>query len=297
MKIGLSLGSGAARGLSHIGLLKAFEEEEIVPYAISGSSMGALIGGAYAAGYDMATLDKKIRNLDWKIFTEFFDIKISRNGIVDGKKIEKFIYEFTGDIDISMLEVKFSCVATDVLTGREVVFNSGSLIKAIRASISFPGIFVPQYYEDHFLIDGGIRNPVPVDLLPGECDIKFAVDVGPFVEKEKFVTKIKNGTKKRDEKKKEKFSFSLNNIIKDILSRNGDDEEVVYPNIFETLIQTVAIMQNSVFESKLKANSDCQIIRPQLNKFKLTDFTSAAEIIDIGYEEGKRMIKEYIYEN
>lgn len=294
MKIGLSLGSGAARGLSHIGLLKAFEEEGVVPYAISGSSMGALVGGAYAAGYKMATLDKKIRKLDWKIFTEFFDIKISRSGLVDGRKIEKFIYEFTGDIDISELEVKFSCVATDVFTGREIVFNSGSLIKAIRASISFPGIFIPQYYENQFLIDGGIRNPVPVDLLPDECDLKLAVDVGPFVEKEKFVGKIKNSVKKENEKKKDKFNFSLNKIIKDILSKNGSDEEIVYPNIFETLVQTVAIMQNSVFESKLKSNKDCKIIRPKLNKFKLTDFTSASEIIDIGYDEGRKIIKEFL---
>jgi len=296
MKLGISLGSGAARGLSHIGLLKAFEEEGIVPYAISGSSMGALIGGAYAAGYEMATLDKKIRNLDWKIFTEFFDLKISKNGLVDGKKIERFIYEFTGDIDISALEVKFSCVATDVLSGSEVVFRSGNLIKAIRASISFPGIFIPQYYEGKFLIDGGIRNPVPVDTLPEDCDIRIAVDVGPFVIKEKLEGRINSVNKRPQKSKKNGFGFSINNMLREILSKNVTHEDVVYPNIFETLVQTIAIMQNSVFESKIRGTKNCKVVRPKLEKYKLTDFIHAGEIIDIGYEEGKKMIREVLFE-
>jgi NTE family protein len=290
MKIGLSLGSGAARGLTHIGILKAFDEENFPIYAISGSSMGALIGGLYAAGYDIKELEKMIYELDWKIFPEFFDLKITKSGLVDGKKIEKFVHKFIGDVKIESLDIKFCCVATDLITGKEVIFKSGSLIKALRASIAFPGVFIPAYLDEMFLADGGLKNPVPVNRLPEDCDVKIAVHVGPFAEKEDLISKYyKNG---KDNEKEVGFTSSINKFLRDILKlENNNDVVISRPNIFETLVQSIAIMQESVAESVMD-DVECIKIKPDLDNYKLTDFTKAKEIIDIGYQEGQALIKQ-----
>lgn len=292
MKIGLALGSGAARGLAHIGVLKAFQEAEIPVYAISGSSMGAFIGGLYAAGYDVFHMEKLIYELDWKIFTEFFDLKITKSGLVDGKKIDRFIYEFIGDVKIENLDLKFCCVATDLFTGKEIIFNSGSLIKAIRASISFPGVFIPAYLDGMFLVDGGLKNPVPVNRLPEDCDVKIAVHVGPFAEKDDFINKYySNG--ENFEKDNNIFVNSINKLLKEILKINIDNGKVKYPNIFEILVQSIAIMQEATAEYVMD-DVDCIKVKPDLDGYKLTDFTKAKEIISIGYEEGKRLVNQLI---
>lgn len=288
MKIGLALGSGAARGFAHVGILKAFEEEGIKPYAITGSSMGALIGGVYASGYPIEKIEEFILNLDFGVFKNIVDFKLSRAGIVDGKKIEDFLESVVYEREISNLKIKYACVATDSLTGLEVIFNTGDLIKAIRASISFPGVFIPVYYEGMFLIDGGIKNPVPADILPEECDLKIAVDVGPFVLKDKLIKKYFKNNKATHKKN---INDSFNNLIKQIFKINNDNA-IKYPSILETLVQTIAIMQESIYEYKIKSQKNIIEVKPELDDFKLTDFTKAKEIIEIGYKEGKRILKE-----
>ncbi|MCB4204654.1 patatin-like phospholipase family protein [Deferribacterales bacterium Es71-Z0220] len=288
MKIGLALGSGAARGLAHVGILKAFEEEGVKPYAITGSSMGALIGGIYASGYPIEKIEEFILNLDFGVFKNIVDFKLSRAGIVDGKKIEDFLDSVVNEKEISNLKIKFACVATDSLTGLEVIFNKGDIIKAIRASISFPGVFIPVYYDGMFLIDGGIKNPVPVDLLPDECNIKIAVDVGPFVVKDKLIKKY---FKNHQTKPQKSVNESFNTLIKQIFNFNNDDT-IKYPSMLETLVQTIAIMQESIYEYKIKSQKNVIEVKPDLDDYKLTDFTKAKEILEIGYNEGKKILRE-----
>lgn len=292
MKIGLALGSGAARGFAHVGILKAFHEAGVKPYAITGSSMGALIGGIYASGYSIKKIEEFIKNLDFSVFKNFVDFKISKAGLVDGKKIEEFLESVIDIREMSKLETKFACVATDTLTGVEVIFDKGDLIKAIRASISFPGVFIPVYYEGMFLIDGGIKNPVPVDLLPKECDIKIAVDVGPFVVKDKLIKKYLT---QKPVSHKNNIYDSFNKLVKHIFNINNN-EKIKYPSLLETLVQTIAIMQQSIYEYKIKNIENVIEIRPDLDKYKLIDFNKAAEIMEIGYKEGKKIVKELIDE-
>lgn len=292
MKIGLALGSGAARGFAHVGILKAFHEAGVKPYAITGSSMGALIGGIYASGYSIKKIEEFIKNLDFSVFKNFVDFKISKAGLVDGKKIEEFLESVIDIREMSKLETKFACVATDTLTGVEVIFDKGDLIKAIRASISFPGVFIPVYYEGMFLIDGGIKNPVPVDLLPKECDIKIAVDVGPFVVKDKLIKKYLT---QKPVSHKNNIYDSFNKLVRHIFNINNN-EKIKYPSLLETLVQTIAIMQQSIYEYKIKNIENVIEIRPDLDKYKLIDFNKAAEIMEIGYKEGKKIVKELIDE-
>ncbi|MBZ4642730.1 MAG: Patatin [Deferribacteraceae bacterium] len=288
MKIGLALGSGAARGFAHVGILKAFEEVGLQPYAITGSSMGALIGGIYASGYPIKNIEDFILNLDFSVFKNFVDFKLSRAGIVDGKKIEDFLESIVENREISELKIKFACVATDSLTGLEVIFNKGDIIKAIRSSISFPGVFIPVYHEGMFLIDGGVKNPVPVDLLPSDCDIKIAVNVGPFVIKDKLIKKYFIN---KQQSQKKNINESFNSMIKQLFKLNNS-EEIKYPNMLETLVQTIAIMQESIYEYKIKGLKNIIEIKPDLDDYKLTDFTKAKEIVEIGYKEGIKIIKE-----
>lgn len=295
MKIGLALGSGAARGLAHIGILKAFEESGIRPYAISGSSMGAFIGGLYASGYPINKLEEFILGLDFSVFKNFVDFKLSRAGLVDGKKIEGFLESIIKTREMTELETKFICVATDSITGLEVIFDKGDIIKAIRASISFPGIFIPVYYEGMFLIDGGIKNPVPVDLLPAECDVRIAVNVGPFVVKNRLLNRyfVQNASSYDDETDRHSIADAFNQFIKQFFKINGNnDDRIKYPTMLETIIQAIAIMQENIYELKTKNVENMIEVRPPLDDYSLVDFYKSKEILQIGYDEGVSIVKK-----
>ena len=180
-KIGLALGCGAARGLAHIGVLKVLEKHQVPVDIVTGTSMGAFIGGAYASGIKMSVMEEISLNADWKLNAMMFFPTISLSGFVDGKRIKEFLKNVIGNRNIEEGDRKFACVATDILTGEEIVIDQGSLIEAIRASISIPTIFTPVYHGNRFLADGGIVNPVPVDLARKMgADIVIAVNVIPL---------------------------------------------------------------------------------------------------------------------
>jgi len=164
--IGLALGSGSARGLAHIGVLKVFEKERIPINAISGSSMGALIGGLYAAGMPLAELESIALKVTRRAVLAYIDPIPSLKGLMVGKKIEEMLRSFIGNKDFSEVRIPLAIVATDILTGEELVFkDTGGVVDAIRASISIPVVFVPVRVGARTLVDGGVVNPVPVDAV------------------------------------------------------------------------------------------------------------------------------------
>ncbi|NLS44315.1 MAG: hypothetical protein GX969_01030 [Firmicutes bacterium] len=183
--VGLALSSGSARGLAHIGVLKVLEKERIPIKAIAGSSMGALIGGLYAAGVPPTELENIALKATRRTVLTHIDLIPSLKGLVLGKKIEGMLRSFVGDKDFGELNIPMAIVATDIFTGEEVVFkDSGDLVDAIRASISIPVVFVPVRIGDRTLVDGGIVNPVPVNVLPAlDSDaVRVAVSVIPKIE-------------------------------------------------------------------------------------------------------------------
>jgi len=183
--IGLALGSGSARGLAHIGVLKVLEREQIPINAISGSSMGALIGGLYAAGMPLRELESIALKVTRRAVLAHIDPIPSLKGLVLGKKIEEMLRSFIGNKDFSELRIPMAIVATDILTGEELVLkDKGDVVNAIRASISVPVVFVPVRAGDRILVDGGVVNPVPVDAvtLLDPRAIPVAVSVIPKVE-------------------------------------------------------------------------------------------------------------------
>ncbi len=178
-KIGLALGSGGAKGLAHIGVLKALEKAGINIDFIAGSSIGALIGAYYAAHPTFSELEEFVLSMNRRKGFALFDPSL-RGGLIKGNKFEKLIADLLGKKKFEALRIPFSAVATDFNTAEEVVLDSGDLAKVVRASISVPAVFRPVEYESKILADGGLSNPVPVSVVRKMgADIVIAVNVEP----------------------------------------------------------------------------------------------------------------------
>jgi len=175
-KIGLALGSGGARGLAHIGVLKVLKEHEIPIDYIAGSSMGSFIGALYANHNDINMLEKLALNLKRKYWLDF---SVPKMGLVSGEKLKELIRILTHGKNIEDLDIPTAIVATDIETGERVVFKNGPITQAVRASISIPGIFVPETIDGRLLVDGGVIDRVPVHVVREMgADLVIAVDVG-----------------------------------------------------------------------------------------------------------------------
>ena len=180
-KIGLALGSGSAKGLAHIGVIKVLQENNIPIDFIAGSSIGAMIGGFYAAGLDIKEIEKIALSTDWqRVFSVLFDPYL-KQGLISGEKIKKFIENYISGKTFEDCKIPLAIVATDLKTGEPVVLNKGKLSQAIRASISIPLIFKPAEINERILMDGGLSLPVPVEVVKNMgADIVIAVNLDNY---------------------------------------------------------------------------------------------------------------------
>ncbi|KXG43088.1 patatin-like phospholipase family protein [Tepidibacillus infernus] len=180
MKVGISLGGGAIRGLSHIGVLKVFKQHQIPLDFIIGTSMGGAIGGLVAAGIDIEEIEEFVLSTP---SYRLIDIGILKRGIFAGNKIYSILIQLLeqkglGDLKIEDLKIPFRAVSVDLIKGNIFVFDKDSLVLAIRATTSVPGVFSPVHYKDMVLVDGGVLNNLPADLLRAAgVDVVVAVDV------------------------------------------------------------------------------------------------------------------------
>lgn len=174
-KIGLALGSGGLRGIAHIGVLKVLEKNNIPIDYIAGCSIGSLIGALYAAGLDPETMLKLAKSLKKR---HWLDFVIPQMGIVSGERALATIRLLTKQKQFSDLEIPLAVVATELNSGREIVFTEGDIAKAVRASISVPGVFIPFAIDNVLFVDGAVVNPTPIDTARGMgADIVIAVDL------------------------------------------------------------------------------------------------------------------------
>jgi NTE family protein len=179
-KIGLALGGGGARGLAHIGVLKVLEENGIRPDIIAGTSIGSIIGSLYASGLKPEEIERLVTGLDWKNRQLFVDPALSLNGLIQGKRITSLLESILGDLTFDDLVRDFTCVATDIENGEPVFIRQGSLVQAIRASISIPGVFVPAKIGGRYLVDGGLVMQVPASVCRDmSAEFVIAVNVVP----------------------------------------------------------------------------------------------------------------------
>ncbi|GEL75986.1 patatin-like phospholipase family protein [Tenuibacillus multivorans] len=177
-KIGLALSSGGARGFSHLGVIKILEEHQIPIDYIAGSSMGALVGAFYGAGQSVKSLYQLANTFKRKYFLDF---TVPKKGLIQGELLKSYISMFTYGKNIEDFPIPTAIVATDIYSGEKVVFEKGDAAKAVRASISIPGVFVPEKDGDHLLVDGGVIDRIPISVVKDMgADIIIAVDCSKF---------------------------------------------------------------------------------------------------------------------
>ncbi len=193
-KIGLALGGGGARGLAHIGVLKVLAEQGIYPDFIAGSSMGAAVGAAFALGYTAKQIEEKVLSFNKRqIVKTFLDFGLPGKAILRGKKISEFLYNYYHGAGFSRTKIPLFITATRLEDGVEVIFEKGSITKAVLASICVPGIFPPVKIGKYHYIDGGVINPTPVDVVKSKGAKKIiAVDL--ILRRERKIKKLNIAT-------------------------------------------------------------------------------------------------------
>lgn len=264
-KVGLALGGGGAKGLAHIPMLEVFDELDIKPHAIAGTSMGAIIGALYASGLSAAEIRNRVSQMvtprgapfheaiskflktDWM---KLVDIEFGKNGILKGSKFVDFLCEIMQAKDFADLEIPLNVVAADFWTSEQLVLNKGALLPAINASMALPGVFATVEHQSRTLIDGGGVNPVPFDVL-SECDYVIAIDVLGSMDK---------------------------------YSDNAS-------NVFRTILGMFDIMQKSIVSSKLKSCPPDLYIAPEIVGIDLLEFDRYEEIY-IQAESAKKNLYE-----
>lgn len=194
-KIGLALAGGGARGLCHIGVLKVLEKENIKVHAISGTSMGALIGAIYSVGTPLEELEDYVRTLDWKSYLLFAELSFTGKGIINSRKVEEILDKFLKEKTFADCKIDFNCVSLDLLTRQKILLGSGNLKEAVRASISIPGLFDPVLIKETLLVDGGMVEPLPIRSLK-ELEPDFIIASLVSFKKDKGEAVLKNDDKR-----------------------------------------------------------------------------------------------------
>ncbi|GMV56492.1 MAG: hypothetical protein AMXMBFR6_22970 [Betaproteobacteria bacterium] len=297
--VGLALGSGSARGLAHIGVLRAIREAGIDIKVIAGTSMGALIGAVLAAG-GLDSLTAKFLGLDWKYMVSLLDPVFPRSGLIDGRKIADFVRTLVPDTAIEDLNIPFAAVATDLATGREVVIDHGDLTEAVRASIAVPGIFTPVRRDGHVLVDGGLVDPVPVSAARAMgADLVIAVDLNHDIVAGRSARVAPsddgNGNGQTLARLLESLPGAKNTVSQNPLLAQFSAwlKKDALPGIFEVLLASLYIMQARITQSSLRHDRPDLLIQPPLGAVRLMDFGRAEEIIEIGYRCATERLKSW----
>ena len=295
------LGSGAARGLAHIGVLKALEEHHLKPDLIVGSSMGAMIGGAYAAGLNPDQIAEIACRTNWKKVVQIlFPKRFRRDGLLDGDRVEEFLISLLGEENIENLPKRFACVATDLLTGEEIVLNSGSLINAIRASISFPFLFQPVKIGQNYLIDGGVVNPVPVSVAREMgAHTVIACNVTPSVEHR--ARQLNSGRMVTREKLLAAGSSSsfLQRLFGDVLERLRHEQQEARLQrapklgLQKQMAQVAMTMENMILNLRLQQSAPDLLINPPVSNYQFFDFKKAEAIIEAGRKAAEIALEKW----
>lgn len=315
-KVGLALSGGAARGLAHIGVLKALGEEPIPIDMIAGTSAGAFAGACYAKDRNVSTLEELVLGVDWKRLARLVDphLIVLGKGFIQGQKIIPLLKCLTGDMKFKDLQIPLAVVAADFENMEQVVINKGSVLQAVIASASMPVMFCPVKWGNRFLIDGGIVNPMPVDVVRNMgAEAVIAVNVlgisqktAKHVKPEEKEDRVKR-TDYRDNTRLSAVRKKIDSLVQhnrgqmkvfDELShiartrfytgRQKLDPET--PNIVEVLTQSFHAMQYE--KVRLAIKSADIVINPDVGNIGTLGFHRGEEAIARGYEATKHMFPE-----
>lgn len=252
-KIGIALGAGGAKGLAHVLMLEALDELGINPHMITASSMGAVIGALYASGLsgkeirqfigklvitDKETWPAALFRKDLLKWIDFIDPELGSGGLIDGENFIRYLHTAIHGSRFDELKIPLKVVTADFWERKQVVLESGDLLPAIKASMAIPGLFTPVSLNGRVLVDGGMVNPVPYDLLLDDCDITIAIDV----------------------------------------MGSASVENHTAPSFFDAIFNSVHIMQQTILSEKMKQQRPDIYIKPTMTDIRMLDFLSAQRI-------------------
>ena len=291
--ISLVLGSGGARGLAHIGVIRALQENgQFEIRSITGSSIGALIGGLHA-GNKLDIYAKWVCGLSRSDVWGLLDFSFTSKGLFKGERIMKKLADLVGEARIEDLAIPFTAVASDIERRQEVWISDGSLFKAIRASIAIPGLFTPVEREGRLLVDGGLLSPLP--LAPAQY---HKVDQTVVVSLNGDIRRDKKKPKSRDEDKdRDAAHSSSQNLIQDWMQRASDmleneTEESHSFDAFDTITMSIEAMQDRIARYQMATYRPTILIEIPADACGVLDFHYAEEMIELGYQEALAALKQ-----
>jgi NTE family protein len=293
-RIGIALGGGAARGWSHIGVLRAIDDAGLAPDIIAGTSIGAVVGGCYVAGV-LDNLETFARSLTRRRVFGLLDINFSGSGLISGTRLSKLLNANLGDRRIEDLDRRFVCVATELATGHEIWMARGNMVEAIRASYALPGVFQPVRVGSRWLVDGALVNPIPVSVCRAVgADIVIAVNLTSDI--------FGRGTVVQDHSADTIASRAIDKATSDGIVSGEDARKVLRrqllgndngpPGIPSVMVEAYNIIQDRIARSRLAGDPPDITITPKLGRIGLFEFHRAAEAIEVGYYVGRRMVPE-----
>lgn len=286
-KVRLVLGSGGARGMAHIGVIEELERQGYQIVEVAGCSMGAVVGGIYCAGYleDYKLWLIKLTKLD--VF-RLLDFTLSAQGFVKGERIFKAIEEFIGDHSIEKFRIPFTAIATDVIARKEVHYKTGSLFKALRASIGIPTVFTPVVEGSAQLVDGGVLNPLPVNVVMRDAgDLVVAVNLNANI----VVSNNQNTSVADDNKERAAYLRMLDSFRTQILKIESKAEENVEKlGLFDLLNKSYDLTQDKLTELMIHVHQPDVVVDVPRDLCGVFEFYRANEII----EEGRRATRQAI---
>jgi NTE family protein len=305
-RIGLALGSGSARGWAHIGAIHALEERGVKPDIVCGSSIGALVGAAYASG-QLDKLEKWSTSLAWTTVVRLMDLSWS-GGLIRGARLFNLFNTILDDVDIDQLPVPYGAVATELGSGREVWLRHGKMLDAVRASCALPGIFRPAVRDGVLLVDGGLVNPVPVSMCRAlGADIVIAIDLswgklGVYRNrsrdkgggKEADRDALPDGTVEMPVAPREMPGW-LGRLGRGWMARTAKKveqtvrDQIKMPSILEVFSTSLDIVEMRVARSRLSGDPADVLLTPLLPGFGTMEFHRAQEAIDEGRASVERM--------
>ncbi len=304
--IGLALSGGSARGLSYIGFLKVLEKNKIPIDYVAGTSIGAVIGAFYCAGMHAKEMEDIVTKTDW---SSLMDFTCEYTGLLDGKKIEDFIREKLPVKTFEDLYIPFAAVAVDVNTGEKIIFNKGDVAEAVRASLSIPGVFTPMKIGNRILVDGGVMDPIPIDVLKGKVNRIIALDLSIPNEKYAYAKAVDGKNKTWLKFKTNLINQEINNLREYLkkervlplmllrllnpkyLLRFIQGKPINVPPIFTTVLKSHHIMTNELTRLKLEECKPNLLISIDTQDIKFIEFDRHSLLIKAGENSARRNLK------
>lgn len=292
--VALVLGSGGARGIAHIGIIRCLEDYGYDIRCIAGSSIGALIGGFYAAG-KLDSYQSWVCALERSDVLRLLDLSFNGGGLFKGYKIMDVLKRLVGDAQIDELPIDFTAVAVDIERQKEIWFTDGSLFEAVRASIAIPSVFRPHTYRGMMLVDGGVLNPVPIaPTLRTTTNLTLAVNLNG---REEIPALRHSQNDQKPVKLSEESQSTVHKAINRFIDRWWSENEVKEPqnqwSVLELMTRSIDTMQNSIAHMKLAAHRPDIMIEVPRSTGGLFDYHLSDQMIEEGYRLCEEALQRY----